>query len=231
MSRKPCSRKLRAADSSTCSNVGVGHGDRSRKAHVRRRRARCCLRARRRSPAPPARCRAPARSCSASALTRTLCLPSTMCGPFCSVPPIGTMTVVFPARIWSRSSVQVSSSRNTVAGAAAGTPVAAASRKRAPNHGAARIMSLHYEAAARESGNVAAPRHGPRRVARRVAVRFQLLVQPDRLPLLAQAQVEHFHAPRRRPSRSRCSPSGCAARSLRRSARRRSGSGTTAPAS
>ena len=36
---------------------------------------------------------------SASAFTRTLCLPSAMCGPFCSVPPIGTSAVVLPARI------------------------------------------------------------------------------------------------------------------------------------
>jgi hypothetical protein len=35
---------------------------------------------------------------SESTFTRTLCLPSTMCGPFCSVPPIGTMIVVLPAR-------------------------------------------------------------------------------------------------------------------------------------
>src|SRR5438128_12013690 len=54
---------------------------------------------------------------SESAFTRTLCLPSAMCEPFCSVPPIGTMTVVLPARIWSRNSVQVSSSRNTVSDA------------------------------------------------------------------------------------------------------------------
>ena len=35
---------------------------------------------------------------AASAWTRTLCLPSTMCGPLCSVPPTGTMIVVLPAR-------------------------------------------------------------------------------------------------------------------------------------
>ena len=32
----------------------------------------------------------------ASTLTRTLCLPSAICGPFCSVPPIGTRIVVVP---------------------------------------------------------------------------------------------------------------------------------------
>src|SRR5438132_12636672 len=36
-----------------------------------------------------------------------------MCGPFCSVPPIGTRIVVLPDFTRSRSSVQVSSSRNT----------------------------------------------------------------------------------------------------------------------
>src|SRR5712692_6646814 len=56
---------------------------------------------------------------SESSLTRTLCLPTAMCGPFCSVPPIGTMTVVPPACIRSRISVQVSSSRNTVSGVSA----------------------------------------------------------------------------------------------------------------
>src|SRR6202045_3282189 len=55
--------------------------------------------------------------------TRKLCFPKPIREPFCSVPPIGTMTVVLPARIWSRSSVQVSSSRNTVSEAcAAGRP-------------------------------------------------------------------------------------------------------------
>ena len=47
---------------------------------------------------------------AASARARTLCLPSAMCGPLCSVPPTGTITVVLPALIASRSSVQVSSS-------------------------------------------------------------------------------------------------------------------------
>src|SRR5437588_6357612 len=42
--------------------------------------------------------------------------------PFCSVPPIGTITVVLPARIWSRNSVQVSSSRNTVSDAWTAAP-------------------------------------------------------------------------------------------------------------
>ena len=50
---------------------------------------------------------------SARAFTRTLCLPSAMCGPFCSVPPMGMMMMVFPALVASRTSVQVSSSRKT----------------------------------------------------------------------------------------------------------------------
>src|SRR5687767_4143811 len=39
-----------------------------------------------------------------------------MWGPFCSVPPVGIITVVLPAAIPSRSSTQVSSSRNTLFG-------------------------------------------------------------------------------------------------------------------
>src|SRR6516225_4373739 len=54
---------------------------------------------------------------SESKCTRRLCLPNAMCGPFCSVPPIGTMIVVFPDLTRSRSSVHVSSSRNTESGA------------------------------------------------------------------------------------------------------------------
>src|SRR5262249_24916832 len=51
---------------------------------------------------------------SDSKCTRRLCLPSAMCGPFCSVPRIGTMIVVLPDLTRSRSSVHVNSSRNTV---------------------------------------------------------------------------------------------------------------------
>src|SRR5688572_3810381 len=39
-----------------------------------------------------------------------------MCGPFCSVPPVGMMIVVFPRAIASRTSIQVSSSRKTLSG-------------------------------------------------------------------------------------------------------------------
>src|SRR3989442_11049765 len=56
---------------------------------------------------------------SASAVTRALCFPSAICGPFCSVPPIGTMMVVFPSWMTARSSIHVSSSRNTVSGGCA----------------------------------------------------------------------------------------------------------------
>jgi hypothetical protein len=34
-----------------------------------------------------------------------LCLPIAICGPFCSVPPIGMMTVLVPDVMRSRSSV------------------------------------------------------------------------------------------------------------------------------
>src|SRR6516164_1341901 len=54
---------------------------------------------------------------SESKCTRRLCFPSAMCPPFCSVPPIGTMIVVLPDLTRSRSSVHVSSSRNTESGA------------------------------------------------------------------------------------------------------------------
>src|SRR6185503_17986473 len=37
-----------------------------------------------------------------------------MCGPFCSVPPVGMMTVVLPAAMASRTSIQVKSSRKTL---------------------------------------------------------------------------------------------------------------------
>src|SRR5689334_19264607 len=45
-----------------------------------------------------------------------LCSPSTMCGPFCSVPAVPTMIVVVPALIRSRTSAHVSSSSSTVSG-------------------------------------------------------------------------------------------------------------------
>src|SRR5262245_19707431 len=45
-----------------------------------------------------------------------LCSPSTMCGPFCSVPAVPTMTVVVPALIRSRTSAHVNSSSHTVSG-------------------------------------------------------------------------------------------------------------------
>src|SRR5829696_6966572 len=48
--------------------------------------------------------------------------PSTMCGPFCSVPAVPMIAVVVPAFTRSRTSAQVSSSRNTVSG---GLPLAA----------------------------------------------------------------------------------------------------------
>src|SRR6202043_2347582 len=61
--------------------------------------------------------------------TRKLCLPKAICEPFCSVPPIGTMTVVLPARIWSRNSVQVSSSRNTLSDARAAATLSSRQHK------------------------------------------------------------------------------------------------------
>ena len=95
--------------------------DRPRVAHVPRRRREPALRdvGEHGATSVPPSARAIAVE---SAFTRTLCLPIAMCGPFCSVPPVGTMIVVVPARIRSRTSVQVSSSRMTVAGVSARLP-------------------------------------------------------------------------------------------------------------
>src|SRR5262245_26808725 len=60
----------------------------------------------------------------ASTRTRTLCLPSTRWAPFCSVPPIGTSTVVVPAAINSRNSGDVRSSSHTLAALAVPAAVA-----------------------------------------------------------------------------------------------------------
>ncbi len=46
-------------------------------------------------------------------LDSKIVLPNTMCGPFCSVPPVGIMTVVFPASSAALTSVEVSLSRKT----------------------------------------------------------------------------------------------------------------------
>ena len=97
------------------------HGDCPRKTHVRRRRLQAAFRnvgQHRRHQRIAQR----ERNFSDSAFTRALCLPSAMCGPFCSVPPMGTMTLVFPDRTWSCNSVQVRSSRNTVLGVWACAP-------------------------------------------------------------------------------------------------------------
>ena len=65
---------------------------------------------------------------SAVAATIKLCLPMTICGPFCSVPPVGTMTVRWPCASRSRTSVQVICSILTSAaeGVSARTSLAAA---------------------------------------------------------------------------------------------------------
>ncbi len=144
MSRKPWSLKLRAAYSMTFSNVASGI--------VMVPGNRMCATGGSTLPsgtyasvgATSALPRATA-IFSDSALTRTLCLPSTMCGPFCSVPPIGRMTVVLPAATWSRSSVQVRSSTNTVGGGAASAPDAASIRAHARRRDAMKIMSAHYD--------------------------------------------------------------------------------------
>jgi hypothetical protein len=53
-----------------------------------------------------------------SAVTATIwsCLPRIMCGPFCSMPPLGTMARVYPASMAVRTSTQVMSAIRTVDG-------------------------------------------------------------------------------------------------------------------
>ena len=60
-----------------------------------------------------------------SSSTRALCLPSVMYGPFCSVPPMGTSTVVAPSATRAASSGLVSDSIST--GGAADAPCVASS--------------------------------------------------------------------------------------------------------
>jgi hypothetical protein len=67
---------------------------------------------------------------SAAYSMMNLCSPSTMCGPFCSVPAVPTITLVVPAATRSRTSAQVSSSISTVSGGFAAGIVAGASAGR-----------------------------------------------------------------------------------------------------
>ena len=53
-----------------------------------------------------------------------LCSPSTICGPFCSVPAVGMMTVVVPDLVRSRTSAHVNSSMKMVSGGFAAGAVA-----------------------------------------------------------------------------------------------------------
>ena len=114
MSRKPCARRLRAADSSTLSNVAGGHADRARRSACARSAGRRCLPARRRSPARRARCRARARS-SRPAPSRARCACRAPCAARSArCRRSGTSTVVLPARSCACNSVDVRSSRNTL---------------------------------------------------------------------------------------------------------------------
>ena len=101
----------------------VGHGDRAREAHVRRRRRIAAL-GHIGDDGCDDRVAGPSAIRSDSTLTRALCLPSATYGPLCSVPPIGIRIVVLPARMLSRSSVQVMSSSCTAPGAWASTACA-----------------------------------------------------------------------------------------------------------
>src|SRR5215831_1237863 len=90
--------------------------------------------------------------------TRKLCFPNAICGPFCSVPPIGTMSVVLPERTRSRNSVQVSSSRKTVSKAHAGT--APTIRKKAHSHA---LNMQHRDGGGDRRGDCAENHDEPRR--------------------------------------------------------------------
>ena len=65
-----------------------------------------------------------------------------MCGPLCSVAPMGTMTVVLPAPVPARTSVQVRSSRNTDVGVCAAACAAATTTTTAARR-AERIIGGH----------------------------------------------------------------------------------------
>ena len=124
MSRKPLARRLRAAYSSTLSNVFSGIVSVPGK--------RMCADGGSTLPSGTyAMTGATSASPSATAIfaartrARTLCFPSTMWGPLCSVPPIGTSAVVFPARTSAASSGDVSSSMKTLSCACAAAANAA----------------------------------------------------------------------------------------------------------
>ena len=63
---------------------------------------------------------------AANTRTRTLCLPSVRWAPFCSVPPIGSSTVVVPCAISSRNSTEVRSSSHRLPAIARGERAAEA---------------------------------------------------------------------------------------------------------
>ncbi len=124
MSRKPLARRLRAAYSSTLSNVFSGIVSVPGK--------RMCADGGSTLPSGTyAITGATSALPSAAAIfppstrARTLCLPSTMCGPLCSVPPMGTSAVVLPARTSAASSGDVSSSMKTLSCACAAAANAA----------------------------------------------------------------------------------------------------------
>src|SRR5258706_6025176 len=144
MSRNPWMRNPRPADSSVCSNTVSGTvmvpGNRMCPVGALAGPSGVYAITGATSAFPSAWAMRPARR-----RTRTLCLPSAMCGPFCSVPPTGTMIVLRQAFVASRTSVHVRSSRKTdFAGdcAAAGTRAnarAAARTARAGRMGPAMI--------------------------------------------------------------------------------------------
>src|SRR5512134_322283 len=159
MSRNPASRKLRAAESSTLRYASAGT--------VIVPAWRMCpvggLRLPSGTYAMTGATSALPSSCAIlpeSTFTRTLCLPSTMCGPFCSVPPMGTRTVVLPARIETASSGDVRSSRKTLAGACASAGAAATSKTTISRRNVGRRMGAFYATPPPVSGDLEPARRG-----------------------------------------------------------------------
>src|SRR5450631_584691 len=142
-SLKPCRRKPRAAESRISSNAASGM--------VMVPGKRMCAVGGDSFPSGTyARTGATSALPSAAAIraernfTRALCLPRTMWGPFCSVPPMGTMMVVLPAWVASRTSIHVSSSRKTGRGwEAVSAKALTAAQQRSRKRRAVRCMGTH----------------------------------------------------------------------------------------
>ncbi len=131
--------------------------DRAGLAPCGRRCCPSCPRARRSRPARPASCPSPRAILSAVYSMTNLCSPSTMCGPFCSVPAVPTITLVVPAAIRSRTSAHVRSSMKTESGGLPDGAVAGASAGRcakAPRRGRERQIVAIVRASSCAEGTI-----------------------------------------------------------------------------